>query len=49
MIGSLVVAVLLGILAEVCNQHWLIWPILVAWAVCFGILYLRGMRGFSKP
>jgi hypothetical protein len=48
MIGSWVIAILLGVLADACHQHWLIWPILLAWAICFGILYVRGCRGFSK-
>lgn len=47
-IGRLVISILLGVLADAYHHYWLIWPIFVAWGVCFLVLYLGGSRGFSE-
>jgi predicted benzoate:H+ symporter BenE len=48
MLGTVVLMMVLEAVAAFLKQFWLKWPIIVLWALCFGILYMRGLRGFSK-
>ena len=48
MLGTVILMMVLEAVVALLKQFWLKWPIIVLWAICFSILYVRGLRGFSK-